>query len=76
VLLASTLTTYIFVGSCLKDRRLEFFLGDAYRTYAAQVPGYPLMLIGPLARWSTDRMGSQKTATLPAVNQTPHDAAA
>ncbi len=43
-------TTYIFVGSCLKDRRLLFYLGDSYRNYQAAVAGYPGMPLGPLAR--------------------------
>jgi protein-S-isoprenylcysteine O-methyltransferase Ste14 len=43
-------TTYLFYGSFLKDRRLEFFIGDSYRKYQAKVPGYPLMPWGPLAR--------------------------
>lgn len=41
-------TVYIFVGSWLKDRRLEFFLGTSYREYESRVPGYPLMRRGPL----------------------------
>lgn len=43
-------TAYIFVGSHLKDQRLVHFIGDAYRAYQAKVPGYPGMLLGPLAR--------------------------
>jgi protein-S-isoprenylcysteine O-methyltransferase Ste14 len=43
-------TTYIFVGSCLKDRRLVFYLGRSYREYQAAVAGYPGMMLGPLAR--------------------------
>jgi protein-S-isoprenylcysteine O-methyltransferase Ste14 len=43
-------TVYIFVGSWLKDRRLEFYLGDRYRDYEARVPGYPFLPIGPLGR--------------------------
>ena len=43
-------TTYIFLGSCLKDRRLVFYLGRSYRQYQAAVPGYPGMVVGPLAR--------------------------
>lgn len=46
-------TVYIYIGSCLKDRRLLFYLGDAYRDYAERVPGYPGMLVGPLAKWPT-----------------------
>ncbi len=49
-LLTGIWTTYIFVGSWLKDRRLERFIGDDYRSYMARVPGYPFILLGPLAR--------------------------
>ncbi|MBI1310724.1 hypothetical protein GC176_05400 [bacterium] len=49
-LLTGIWTVYIFVGSWLKDRRLEHFIGDEYRGYMERVPGYPFMLIGPLAR--------------------------
>ena len=44
-------TTYIFVGSSLKDRRLAFYLGESYRDYQRRVPGYPFF---PL-RWHADR---------------------
>ena len=37
-------------GSFLKDRRLELFVGEPYKQYESQVPGYPLMTYGPLAR--------------------------
>ncbi len=43
-------TAYIFVGSVLKDRRLEHFIGDPYRRYQAGVPGYPGLRFGLLAR--------------------------
>lgn len=43
-------TVYIFVGSWLKDRRLEQFVGDEYRAYEERVPGYPFILFGPLGR--------------------------
>ena len=43
-------TTYTLIGSWLKDRRLEFYLGSSYREYAAKVPGYPGMIFGPLGR--------------------------
>lgn len=43
-------TGYIFYGSLLKDRRLEFFIGKAYVEYQRRVPGYPLMILGPLGR--------------------------
>ena len=41
---------YLFYGSYLKDRRLEYFVGEPYKIYENQVPGYPLVPIGPLAR--------------------------
>ena len=43
-------STYIFLGSVLKDRRMSSFLGARYRDYKARVPGYPGMPFGPLAR--------------------------
>lgn len=43
-------TTYIFLGSVLKDRRLLHFIGDPYRRYQSRVPGYPGWPFGPLAR--------------------------
>ena len=49
-LLIGLLTVYIAVGSWLKDRRLLFYMGDAYRRYQARVPGYPLVGFGPLGR--------------------------
>jgi protein-S-isoprenylcysteine O-methyltransferase Ste14 len=53
-LLISLWTAYVFIGSCFKDRRLEFYLGDSYRRYSAEVPGYPGMFIGPLGRRRID----------------------
>jgi len=50
-LLTGAWTAYIFVGSVLKDRRLEYYLGDEYREYASRVAGYPGMIFGPLAKW-------------------------
>jgi len=50
VVLLGVWTVYIFVGSWLKDRRLVRFIGDPYRSYMREVPGYPLMPTGPLAR--------------------------
>ena len=49
--LTAVWTGYIFIGSCLKDRRLAFYLGDSYREYASRVPGYPGMFFGPLGKW-------------------------
>ncbi len=47
--LALLWTTHLLVGSHLKDRRLEKFIGEPYKQYQSQVPGYPL-LRGPLGR--------------------------
>jgi protein-S-isoprenylcysteine O-methyltransferase Ste14 len=49
-------TSYILVGSYLKDQRLLFYLGDQYRDYASRVPGYPGVPFGPLAKWQTAEM--------------------
>lgn len=35
-------TGYIFYGSFLKDRRLEGFIGESYKRYESEVPGFPL----------------------------------
>jgi hypothetical protein len=43
-------STYIFVGSAIKDGRLVHFMGDTYRDYQARVPGYPGVGFGPLGR--------------------------
>lgn len=43
-------TAYIGVGSYLKDQRLVYYLGDTYRAYQAQVPGYPWIAFGPWGR--------------------------
>ena len=50
-LLTGIWTTYILVGSVLKDQRLAYYLGQEYRAYAQRVKGYPLVGVGPLARW-------------------------
>lgn len=52
-LLTGVWTVYIGVGSVLKDRRLEFYLGDEYRRYASRVAGYPGVLFGPLGKWQS-----------------------
>ncbi len=49
-ILTAIWTIYIFVGSWLKDLRLAQYLGQPYRQYQAEVPGYPGMPLGPLAR--------------------------
>lgn len=60
-LLTAVWTVYIFVCSYLKDERIAFFSGNAYRIYQSQVPGYPFFP-GPLGR----RVASQsdETATM------------
>ncbi len=50
-LLTAIWTAYIFLGSWLKDLRLAHYLGEPYLVYAARVPGYPGMTVGPLSRW-------------------------
>lgn len=61
-------TGYIFYGSLLKDRRLEFFIGKAYVEYQRRVPGYPLMILGPLGR---HRSPAEETPTQDACGGTP-----
>jgi methanethiol S-methyltransferase len=74
-LLTGVWTIYIFVGSCLKDQRLAFYLGDEYRRYASRVAGYPLMFFGPLARWRRPIDVSQpEMQTLPSPSVTRHAA--
>lgn len=48
LLLSIGLTIYIVIGSWLKDRRLTMFIGDEYRAYMAEVPGFPGLHWGPL----------------------------
>ena len=48
LLLSVGLTVYIVIGSWLKDRRLTLYIGDEYRAYMAEVPGFPLVRFGPL----------------------------
>ncbi len=45
-------TAYIYVGSYLKDQRLERFIGEPYRAYARNVSGFPLIGFGPWGRRS------------------------
>ena len=49
-ILTAVWTVYVFVGSYLKNRRLVSYLGEPYRRYMAEVPGYPGMFLGPLGR--------------------------
>jgi protein-S-isoprenylcysteine O-methyltransferase Ste14 len=48
--LTAVWTAYIFLGSWLKDRRLEHYIGAGYRAYAERVPGYPFFAFGPLGK--------------------------
>lgn len=50
LVLIAVWSAYIYVGSVLKDRRLEHFIGEDYRDYQSRVPGYPGLAFGPLAR--------------------------
>jgi protein-S-isoprenylcysteine O-methyltransferase Ste14 len=50
VILTGVWTAYVFVGSYLKDERLAKYIGEPYREFMAQVPGYPLIGFGPLGR--------------------------
>jgi len=43
-------TVYIYVGSYLKDKRLEHFIGQPYRDYSQQVAGFPIIGFGPWGR--------------------------
>jgi hypothetical protein len=49
-ILVATWTVYVFIGSWLKDERLEHFIGEPYRVYQSQITGYPGMFVGPLGR--------------------------
>jgi protein-S-isoprenylcysteine O-methyltransferase Ste14 len=57
-------TGYIFYGSFLKDRRLERFVGESYKRYESEVPGYPLVPFGPLARRDKALNNRESTGTL------------
>ena len=43
-------TVYIYVGSYLKDKRLEHFIGQPYREYSRHVAGFPIIGFGPWGR--------------------------
>lgn len=49
-ILTAVWTLYLAVGSYLKDERLAHYMGEEYRQYQQQVPGYPLVHWGPLGR--------------------------
>jgi protein-S-isoprenylcysteine O-methyltransferase Ste14 len=48
--LTAVWTGYLFLGSMIKDRRLEKFIGEPYRNYERNVVGFPLMARGPLGK--------------------------
>jgi methanethiol S-methyltransferase len=52
-------TVYLFVGSWLKDERLAYYLGAKYRSYQAQVSGYPGIFFGPLGRLREKSAGTK-----------------
>jgi protein-S-isoprenylcysteine O-methyltransferase Ste14 len=47
VVLIGVWTTYVFVGSYLKDRRLAQALGEPYVQYLSEVPAYPFFPLRP-----------------------------
>jgi protein-S-isoprenylcysteine O-methyltransferase Ste14 len=49
-LLIAIWTTYVFVGSYLKDERLAQLLGEPYRRYRTAVPAYPRLGTSMLAK--------------------------
>jgi hypothetical protein len=63
-------TAYIFIGSCLKDQRMTFYLGDRYREYASRVPGYPAVFFGPLAKWQRADDAQAVRTAIAALEQT------
>jgi hypothetical protein len=70
LLLAGIWSLYIAAGSCLKDARLVFYLGDTYRNYQARVPGFIGIPIGPWARVPMAEPGPMATQ---AGNRAVHD---
>jgi methanethiol S-methyltransferase len=68
-------TMYILFGSYLKDLRMTYYLGDTYREYQKQVPGFPLMPFGPLARLhvKTENAIPVNDLAKAAAHRMPHD---
>lgn len=56
-------TAYLLVGSWLKDRRLEYYIGEPYRDYESRVTGYPLAMVGPLGKRKRDAHALEGKAT-------------
>ena len=69
-------TVYIAIGSCLKDQRLVYYLGDRYREYQSRVRGYPGVWFGPLGRRSIARSQLQLVERLPQSEPTARRRAA
>lgn len=67
-LLLSLWTTYILVGSVLKDRRLVHYLGDSYRIYQSKVVGYPGFRSGPLGKVPFVVQASRESASQPPIH--------
>jgi protein-S-isoprenylcysteine O-methyltransferase Ste14 len=57
MLLALAWSAYIFIGSCLKDRRLVYYMGERYRDYQRHVPAYPFIPYGPLGKLQARKTG-------------------
>jgi len=68
--LAIVWTIYIFIGSELKDRRLEFYLGDVYRNYRSQIPAYPWNNIPEMVLHSIHRLALFLRATFQSKSTT------
>ena len=63
-ILTATWTAYIFVGSYLKDRRLLFYTGDAYRNYAparARLSRHVLRTLGKMASGGNEAPADSRT---------------
>lgn len=73
-LLTSIWTVYIFYGSWLKDRRLEFYLGPLYLEYESRVPGYPGLYWGPLGLRSSLSNASSSLSNATTSLSTPRPA--
>lgn len=65
-LLIVSWTLYVLIGSWLKDERLAYYIGEPYRLYQSRVPGYPGMIVGPLAKRSLEPVGTvEPTIAMP-----------
>lgn len=72
LVLVGVWTAYVAVGSWLKDRRLEHYLGRRYRIYESLVPGYPFVPGGPLGRIPLDKLRTVRfSSRRPAASSQP-----